>query len=230
MSSIENERNIKCGACKCWRTENDFISKNRKLKSCIVCRERGKKNYQEHKEELIEKQKKYNEEHKQELTEYKKKHYQENKEELLEKQKKYNEEHKQEIKQYHKQYQKQYIEEHRQENPLHIKFKFMIQGSKQSDKKYNRTYNEEDFITEDFLNELWVKQNEKCFYENCECKLTLDFNKDFRNPTQISIQRLNNDIAHIKDNCVLSCLKCNHTHKEDADFYKKMVERAKQYQ
>jgi len=200
-------RDKKCSRCKCWRTENDFISNQRMVKSCFKCREATKKYNNENKEKL----KQYKEEHKQELTEYHKKYNQEHKQELAENQKKYN-------------------EEQKKENPLHIKFKIMIQGSKQSDKKSNRTYNEEDFITEYFLNELWVKQNEKCFYENCECKLTLDFNKDFRNPTQISVQRINNDIAHIQSNCVLSCLKCNVSHKEDADFYKKMIERAKQYQ
>ena len=106
----------------------------------------------------------------------------------------------------------------------------MIHSSKVNDKKVNRTYNEDDYINIDFLNELWVKQNEKCFYQDCECKLTLDFNKDFRNPSQISIQRLNNDIAHIQSNCVLSCLKCNVSKMENEKLYKKMVERAKQYQ
>jgi len=241
MSSIENERNIKCGVCKCWRTENDFISNNRKMKSCIVCRERSKKNskqqyqknkeeknqyYQENRQEINERQKKYNEENKERIAEYKKKYNEEHKQELAEYQKQYKEEHKQEL----AEYKKQHYQQQKKENPLHIKFKHMINGSKDNDKKHNRTYEEEEYITEDYLNELWIKQNEKCFYEDCECKLTLDFNKDFRNPTQISVQRLNNDIAHIKDNCVLSCLKCNFSKMENEKLYKKMIERVKQYQ
>jgi len=272
---MSNLRDKKCNRCKCWRKEEDFISNERVVKSCIKCRniqkkyvdkyreenkekiaEYQKQHYQEHKQEKAEYQKKYNEENKEKIAEYQKQHYQEYKQELTEYQKKYNEEHKQEKAEYHKkyneehkqekaeyhkkykeehkeeltQYKKQHYNKHKQENPLHIKFRNMINSSKTADKKSNRTYNEEEYITEDFLNELWVKQNEKCFYENCECKLTLEFNTHFRNPNQITIQRLNNDIAHIKDNCVLSCYKCNVSHIEDADFYKKMIERANQYQ
>ena len=216
-------RDKKCNRCKCWRKQDDFISNERVVKCCVKCREATKKynkqHYQENKEKKAEKQKqnkqkiaeyqkKYNEEHKQEKAEYQKQHYQENKEKITEK-------------------QKQYKEEQKKENPLHIKFLHMIQGSKTADKKSNRTYNEEDFITEDFLNELWVKQNGLCFYEICECKLTLEFN---RNSNQISIQRLNNELPHIQSNCVLSCFKCNVSNMENEKLYKKMVERTKQYQ
>jgi len=204
---MSNLRDKKCSRCNCYRKEEDFISNERIIKSCIKCRNIQKKYADKNREY----QKKYNEENRQKINE---------------RQKQYDEKHKKEI----LEYKKKYNEEQKQVNPLHIKFINMIKGSKQSDKKSNRTYDEDEYITEDFLNELWVKQNEKCFYECCECKLTLEFNTNFRNPTQISVQRLNNDIAHIKDNCVLSCLKCNVSHKEDADFYKKMIERAKQYQ
>jgi len=206
---MSNLRDKKCSRCNCYRKEEDFISNERIIKSCIKCRNIQKK-YAD-KEEIKEKQKKYRNEHKEELIKYHKQHNNKNKEKIAE-------------------YKKKYDEQQKINNPLHIKFTNMIKSSIKADKKHNRTYKEEDFITEDFLNELWVKQNEKCYYEDCECKLTLEFNKDFRNPTQISVQRINNDIAHIQSNCVLSCYKCNVSNMENEKLYKKMIERVKQYQ
>tara|TARA_R110000868_G_scaffold311054_2_gene572196 strand:+ start:68 stop:781 length:714 start_codon:yes stop_codon:yes gene_type:complete len=237
MSSIENECNVKCGACKCWRTENDFVSKNRKMKSCIICRERSKKynieNADKRKQyniknadKIKDKIKQYYIENKEEILEYQKQHYQENKEKILNQKKEYNNKNKENK----SQYDKNYYVENKTENPLHMKFIHMINSSKEKDKKYNRTYNADDFMNEDYLNELWINQNGKCFYDCCKVELSLEFNKDCRNPNQISVQRLKNDIAHIKENCVLSCLFCNQSHKEDADFYKKMVEKQKQKQ
>lgn len=43
----------------------------------------------------------------------------------------------------------------------------------------------------------------KCFYCGTETQF-----KEY-NETLISIERLNNDIGHIKSNCVLCCLSCN---------------------
>lgn len=40
MSSL---RNTKCNRCKCWRSEEDFISNERVVKSCIKCRQIQKK-------------------------------------------------------------------------------------------------------------------------------------------------------------------------------------------
>ena len=177
---IENECNVKCGVCKCWRTEKDFVSKNRKMKSCNKCRERSKKNNIENADKIKEKSKNYRIENADKIKEKR--------------------------------------EKTKKTNPLHFKFKNMISASKSNDKKHNRTYDEDDFITEDFLNELWINQNGKCFYECCNIELSLEFNKDCRNPNQISVQRVNNNIAHIKENVVLSCYFCNCVkHMENCD-------------
>jgi len=74
-------------------------------------------------------------------------------------------------------------------------------NSKQSDKKYNR-FDVDRFIDKCFLKEL-VKDYQNCYY--CEVKLQyVDYND-----TLATIERLNNNIGHIKSNCVLSCRKCN---------------------
>ena len=265
---MSNLRDIKCSRCKCYRTEEDFISNERKVKACIKCREIQKRYFDKNKQVILEKQKKYNNENKQVILEKQKQiyqenkevvlekrkqhyqtnkevilekqqqHYQENKEVILEKQKQIYQENKEVILEKHKQHyeenkevilekQKQNREKNKTENPLHIKFNAMINNSKTNDKKKNRTYEADEYITKDYLNELWVKQDKKCWYEDCECELILCFNKDTREDSMLTIQRLNNDISHTKDNCVLSCFRCNQYHKEDADFYKKMVEKTK---
>ena len=229
--TIENERNVKCGSCNNWRTEQDFISNDRRLKTCNKCRERSKKfrienvdkikeqrqqyniknadkikeQQKQHYQEIKEQRKQHYKENKEVILEKNKQHYQKNKEVILEKIKKYKNEHKQEI----KEYQKQNYETEKKENSLHIKILNMINSSKTRDKKYNRTYDADEYIDYDFLNELWVKQNKKCFYEDCECELILCFNKDTREDNMLTIQRLNNKIAHIKSNSVLSCFRCN---------------------
>jgi len=198
---MSNLRDTKCGRCGCWRKAEDFISNERIVKCCVKCRDYQKT----YADKNRDKKKQYYQENKEVLKKQNKQNYEENKEEILEK-------------------QKQTYQENKIENPLHFKFNIMIKNSKTADKKYNRIYDKEEYINEDFLNELWINQNGKCYYECCNVELSLEFNKDYKNPTQISIQRLNNELSHLKDNCVLSCYKCNVSHKEDADFYKKMIE------
>ena len=173
---MSNLRDIRCPRCKCYRKQEDFISKERVVKSCVKCREVQKK----YADKNRGKEKEYRNDNADKLKHL----YQANRD----KQKK--------------------------ENPLHIKVKYMVCDSKRNDKNRNRTYEENDYITRSFLKEMWVKQNGVCYYKDCECKLLLEFNKDCRNPNQISIQRLDNNIAHIQSNCVLSCFNCNVKRKE----------------
>ncbi len=108
-----------------------------------------------------------------------------------------------------KEYDKTRYETQKEENPLLVKTREMITSSKSHDKKKNLSFNTEEYITIDFLIDLYKKQEQKCYYKDCKCILTFEFNKYSRTNTQISVQRLKNDLAHIKDNCVLSCFKCN---------------------
>jgi len=250
-------RDKKCNRCKCWRKEEDFISNERLVKCCKVCREESKKYNAENADKVKEQQKKYYIENADKIKEQQKKwridnadkvkegqkkyrienvdkvkqyrienvdkkkekdkkYYIENADKVKERSKKYKVENADKIKETNKNYCienadkiKQNRETIKKENPLKVKIKFMVSNSKYCDKKYNRTYDADNFITEDFLNELWVKQNKKCYYQDCECELILCFNKDTRENNMITIQRLDNQIAHIKSNCVLSCYKCN---------------------
>jgi len=90
-------------------------------------------------------------------------------------------------------------------NPLHITIKRMIQDSKQSDKKYNR-YDETEFIDYDYLFNLIDISNDICVY--CDCPLQyIYYQHDLA-----SIERINNQLGHIKSNVLISCYKCNVSH------------------
>ena len=86
----------------------------------------------------------------------------------------------------------------------------IIRDSKSADMRNDRTWNEENYITEDFVKFLNEQQESKCIY----CKITMKYGKgQFRDVSNgLTIQRMNNSLAHIKSNCVLCCYKCNITH------------------
>ena len=85
----------------------------------------------------------------------------------------------------------------------------MIFNSRQKDKKYNR-YDADHFIDMCFLTELF-EDSTTCHY--CSVEFTYNELCD----TLVSIERLNNNIGHIKSNCVLACWKCNHIHQGKDD-------------
>ena len=64
-------RTEKCGRCGAWRTPSQFISNNRKIKSCEICRKRSKKYEETHKEE----RKQYYQTNKEKVSEIKKEYY-----------------------------------------------------------------------------------------------------------------------------------------------------------
>tara|TARA_Y100000385_G_scaffold129224_1_gene134553 strand:+ start:275 stop:1024 length:750 start_codon:yes stop_codon:yes gene_type:complete len=75
-------------------------------------------------------------------------------------------------------------------------------SSKQKDISYKK-YNKELFVTTSDLKELLDKYT-KCIY--CE----VPFGYINWAPNLVSLERKNNYLGHIKGNCVLCCLKCNH--------------------
>jgi hypothetical protein len=82
--------------------------------------------------------------------------------------------------------------------------KTMIKSSRRRDKKSNR-YDANHFIDKPFLEGLF-EDSQNCHY----CNVEFTYN-EFCN-TLVTIERLNNSIGHIKSNCVLACLNCNHRH------------------
>ena len=199
---------VKCGRCKYWQPPNEFISKTRSVKWCITCREKKKEYHKQNADKRRKQQKVWREVNAEEIREKRKEYREEHVEEIREKRKEYREEHAEEIREYNK----TYCEARKISDPLKFKFKTMILSSIQCDTKYHRPYDQIDYIDEPYLNYLWSNQDQRCYH--CGCEMTLDFNATTRNPNQISIQRLNNDLPHIKTNCVLACFACNVNHKE----------------
>lgn len=87
-------------------------------------------------------------------------------------------------------------------NEIHITISNWISVSKQNDKKYNR-YDETNFIDFDFCKELIQESGKTCYY----CDIELQYIE--YNNTLATIERLDNDIGHIKENCVIACKHCN---------------------
>ena len=173
-----------CSKCKYLKPSEEFIHNDKEMKTCNSC------------------------------SEYAAKYRQQNKEKLAHYNKEYRQQNKDAIKEYNQQKCKDHYQQRKLKDPLHFKFVNMVSHSKTYDKKNGLLYEDEDYITIEFLNELFCLQQGKCFYQDCEVELTLDFIKETRPPTQITIQRHNNLLAHIQTNCCLSCFKCNHSHKE----------------
>ena len=85
-------------------------------------------------------------------------------------------------------------------------FKIKINGYKHQDKIANRSYDENEYITYDELFEQY-KNQKQCVY--CHVPFELELTKDNKIHSNITVDRKDATIAHLKRNCVLSCISCN---------------------
>ena len=67
-------------------------------------------------------------------------------------------------------------------------------------------YSREEFIDYEVLIQKLVESKLNCFYCNNKCYLIYD---KVRQQNQWTLDRINNDYGHNKNNLVISCLKCN---------------------
>lgn len=93
-------------------------------------------------------------------------------------------------------------------DPIKVTIKRIIDGSRQTDKKYNR-YDPDNFIDKPFLTHL-INQRKKCYW--CECELIYDEKYASNLGT---IERLDNSLGHVKSNCTLACFSCNSAKKSN---------------
>lgn len=93
------------------------------------------------------------------------------------------------------------------ENELCLKreIKNKIQGYKQQDKK-NKCYDNDFFISLYDVYELLISSRLKCYY--CKNNIYILYNNN-KQSNQWTLDRIKNDQGHNKNNCVISCLKCN---------------------
>ena len=82
-------------------------------------------------------------------------------------------------------------------------FKNKVMNYIEQDKKSNRPIDDDEYVDVDFLMDM---MNTQC--ENCNEPLVIDF-EDGKVSSNISCQRLNNELAHYKSNCIPMCVQCN---------------------
>jgi hypothetical protein len=76
--------------------------------------------------------------------------------------------------------------------------------SKHEDKKRNH-YDPENFIDRPFLEQLIRDHSGRCIY----CEIELDYRVDIGEPGLPTIERISNDVGHIKTNVTVCCYFCN---------------------
>lgn len=80
-----------------------------------------------------------------------------------------------------------------------------IKGYENQDIKKDKL-NKKKLINYEDLLEILVISKLKCYYCKCDCLLMYD---NVREKKQWTLDRLNNDEGHNRDNVVVSCLECN---------------------
>ena len=75
----------------------------------------------------------------------------------------------------------------------------------QQDEKKNRVDNETPLLREEIY-ELLIENQMQCYY--CNCNVFIYYEK-YRDDYQWTLERKDNNLPHFKNNCVISCLKCN---------------------
>lgn len=80
-----------------------------------------------------------------------------------------------------------------------------ISGYKGQDLKKNK-YEQGSFIDEDFIKAMLIECDLKCYY--CRENVMVLY-KSVREPKQWSVERINNDYGHNKNNVTIACLSCN---------------------
>jgi hypothetical protein len=84
-----------------------------------------------------------------------------------------------------------------------------INDHKQEDIKKGRNFTEKDFINLETVKDLWRKQDGQCALCNTELEAIF---KASDGGLQMSINRIDNKLAHVKHNCELVCLLCQRSY------------------
>ena len=90
-------------------------------------------------------------------------------------------------------------------------FRFKVENYKQQDRKANRTWDEKDYITEPWINEQVDKFGTYCPF--CRTNMELYVDEAGQVHSNVTVDRKDNKLAHVQNNCQLCCLKCNITKK-----------------
>ena len=83
----------------------------------------------------------------------------------------------------------------------------MINTSKRDDIKKG-LYDPDEHVDKELLQYQFEEQDGKCFYCNV-AMITHSSGNGKIDPDRMSIERMDNRVGHIKENCILACYKCN---------------------
>jgi len=164
-------------------------------------KEKNKLYREQNKEKIKEYQKQYRQEHRDKIKEQNKAYWEKNKEKLTEKNKTYWEENKEKLTEKNKEYR--YSFEGRIKEKLHTCLR---------EDRYNSRDNNLDF---EYIVNLLEQQNNKC--KLCNINVKLDWIEKM-DKEQFSINRIDNNIGHLKTNVEITCWDCNN---KQSNFYKK---------
>jgi len=236
--NLENPQNVKCLRCKCYRSEADFYNdKGRRLKSCQNCRDIGAKSREKCKCEHGRQRSRCKEclgypsnrgkcsrcrkpfepldDGKQTCLDcrYTCPHKKNNKKEcdICSDERRINYNKKRQEYRHETNYKSERCSHHLTSkwkckicsDPIKLTIKNMLQGAKYWDKKHNR-YDVVNFVDYCFVENL-LDDYKCCYYEDCKKELQI---MEYNN-SMASLERINNNIGHIKSNCVICCLECN---------------------
>lgn len=208
----ESEK-IKCTGCRCWISKDDFNTKpnGNRMKTCTKCQERraqmkdavkeyNTQYYQNNKEHIKEVGKEYIKSHPEVKKKSTKKYYEKNKQILNKKTIEYQKTHREQANASTRKH-------HRNHHKIDLNYivKEKLNDYRKADKLRNREITDE-FITVDWVIKALENCNNKC--EGCGIDMKL-ISFDPLDNTQFTVDRKDNSIAHLKDNCWILCLQCN---------------------
>lgn len=83
--------------------------------------------------------------------------------------------------------------------------RMVVDNSRKHDKDAKREYNEVDYITVEFVKALQISRHSRCEWCNCPVQT-----ENRRLDDGLTLNRVDNRLAHIKSNCRLCCYECNY--------------------
>ena len=94
----------------------------------------------------------------------------------------------------------------------------MLDSARTADKKHDRLYDIESYITVDRIEWLMNAQDGCCyFYCGCEMLFGRDVNPK-SNKDAVTLERIDSNQAHVADNCILACRSCNSSKRHNVPF------------
>ena len=87
-------------------------------------------------------------------------------------------------------------------------FEDKITNYKEQDKKAKREYKEDEFITEKWIQQQF-EEHDGLICKYCKQEMKLEVNEFNKVVSDVTVDRIDSKLPHIKSNCTMSCLSCN---------------------